>query len=320
MYLLKLKPVCKDFLWGGTRLKKEYSKESEEETLAESWEFSFHKSGLSRVENGIFAGKTLLDIFNSNPEFFGQAKRFGDGIPLLVKLIDANQKLSIQVHPTDEYAKKNENQNNGKTEMWYVLDAKEDSKLIYGFEYDMTPDRIRQSLKDGSFEKNLHFEKVKSGDVFYIPAGTVHAICEGVLLVEIQQSSDLTYRFYDYDRVDKNGNKRQLHVDKAIDVVNMKANVLKNINTKLIDFRPNVAIEELCNNKYFRVKKFTLKGLFKIDVSSDDFNIFLCTKGSGIIMSKQSCLLFKKGDTILATNSQETIKISGDCEILKINC
>ena len=319
MYIFKLKPSGKDYLWGGNKLKQEYNKDIDIDPLAETWEFSFHKNGPSYIENGEFSGKSLLEVFQMHPEFFGPKFLKEKEVPVLVKFIDAKQKLSIQVHPDDCYAQKYEGQN-GKNEMWYVLEAKENAKLIYGFEHDVDEQMIRKSLEEGTIEKHLHFESIKSGDVFYIPAGTIHGIGEGVVLLEVQQSSDVTYRFYDYDRVDKNGNKRELHLEKALDVLNMKANNEVKARTKLICFNPNVSEEELINCKNFCVKKYTLKGLLDLDLSKDDFNIFVCTKGTGIIVNSNNCTYFKKGQTMVATNSNETIQISGDCEILKINC
>lgn len=213
MPIMKLIPALKDYLWGGDYLKK--YRQSNLDKIAESWELSMHKDGLSKVNiNGEI--KNLKDVI-TNMDLGKNLEKFSD-FPVLIKLIDAKDNLSVQVHPSDEYALKYEGQY-GKTEMWYVIDAKEDAGLYVGFKEDENVDKVRKYLKEGTILDHLNFFKVKKGDVFFIKSGTIHAIGKGVTLIEIQQNSNLTYRLYDYNRKDKNGNLRPLHIDKALNVI-----------------------------------------------------------------------------------------------------
>lgn len=318
MHIFKLKPVGKDYLWGGEKLKTGYNKNINLTPLAETWEFSSHPDGESIVDTGEFKGLTLSQVFVAHPELFGKrTRKFGD-IPILVKFIDAKKKLSIQVHPDDKFAIENENQN-GKTEMWYVLEAEKGAEIVYGFEHDVTSQKIIESAKDGSIEKHLHFEPVKKGDIFYIPAGMVHGIGAGVVVVEIQQNSNVTYRVYDYNRIDKDGKKRNLHIDKAVKVLNMKAFNGNHNQSKLIFASPGSFCEQLCKSDKFTVFKYSLKGKLKIDVENDDFDVILCLSGNGEIDNNGELLSFKKGDCIFVSNDYKEIMIYGDTEILKIN-
>lgn len=214
-----LRPVGKDYLWGGERLKTAYHKQIDLTPLAETWECSTHPDGCSVVDSGAAAGKPLRTVLQEHPEYLGTYANPEGELPILIKLIDAKKDLSVQVHPDDAYAKQYENGQNGKTEMWYVLEAEPDASLVYGFRHTMTPERLRQSLAEGTLEADLQSVPVSKNDAFLIPAGTVHAIGAGILLAEIQQSSNLTYRLYDYNRTDANGNKRPLHIEKAVATV-----------------------------------------------------------------------------------------------------
>ena len=317
MYLIKLEPTGKDYLWGGDYLKKKYNKCLDINPLAETWEFSTHPNGPSIISNGKYKGKTLSDLFKLEPKIFGKRK-FKDGSPILVKLIDANKDLSIQVHPSDEYAKKNENQM-GKTEMWYILEAQKGAKIVYGFEYDVTPEMIKKSLQDHTFEQLLHYEEVKKGDCIYIPSGTVHALGKGIVCAEIQESSDVTYRLYDYDRVDANGNKRPLHLEKALAVLNYKMQYESIRQRQLIKFNKDFVSECLTKNNYFSVLKFFIKNNCEIKKVTTSFDIILITEGKGEIKVKNESLFFNKGDCIIIPASIASYYISGGCEFLKIN-
>ena len=216
MEIMKLQPVGKDYLWGGTRLREEYGKRIDLTPLAETWECSVHPDGPSVIANGEFKGMTLTDVLKNHPEYLGTKVSNGE-LPVLIKFIDAKKDLSVQVHPNDKYAGIYEHQN-GKTEMWYVLDAEEDASLVYGFQHKVTADIIRKAVATATLDRHLQKVGVHKGDVFFVPSGTVHGIGAGVLIAEIQESSNVTYRVYDYDRIDKNGMKRELHFDKAIKV------------------------------------------------------------------------------------------------------
>lgn len=217
MEIMKLVPTGKDYLWGGTRLREEYRKKIDLTPLAETWECSVHPDGPSYVANGEFKGLALAEVLKQHPEYIGTKVEDGK-LPVLVKFIDAKKDLSVQVHPSDEYARKHEG-DNGKTEMWYVIDAEEGAHLIYGFQHEVTEEILRKAVETGNLDKHLQKVEVHKGDTYFVPAGTVHGIGKGILVAEIQESSNVTYRVYDYNRVDKNGKKRELHFDKAVQVM-----------------------------------------------------------------------------------------------------
>lgn len=251
----KLTPVLKSYIWGGTILKE--FKDKNLDSLSESWELSYLKDNESKIED-----KNISEVF---PLSSLNIKNF-DEFPFLIKLIDASKKLSIQVHPDDKYAKINEN-SLGKEEMWVILDAKENSYIYYGLNKDLTKKELEDSLKKGTIIDNLNKVYVKKGDIFLIKPGTIHAINEGILLYELQESSNITYRLYDYDRVDKNGKKRELHIKKALDVVSLNKQELVNLKNKEID------------SKYFKFKEIILMKNEKYKVLND-FEVFTLIEGN----------------------------------------
>ena len=277
MDVVKLKPAVKDYIWGGNKLFK-WGKFSSKPVIAESWELSFHPDGLSLIDGGNYDGLPLKEV--ASKEDLGNRINDFPFFPLLVKLIDAKENLSIQVHPSDDYALKNEH-SFGKTEMWYVLEAEENAGLYVGFKKDENINDVEKSLKDGTLLEKLNFFKVKKGDMYFIEAGTIHAIGKGVTLIEIQQSSNLTYRLYDYDRVDKNGNKRELHIDKALNVINLK-------KYNPIIFSNNVLAE--C--KYF-ISSLGDSSMKELRAFGDSFITFTIIEGEG----KVNDIDCKKGDT-----------------------
>lgn len=317
----KLKPAYKDYLWGGTRLKKEFNKKSDLDIVAETWECSVHKDGESIVSTGTYKGKTLSEILKSNKDYLGTHPKKIGKFPILVKFIDAKKDLSVQVHPTDEYAYKYENKSFGKTEMWYVIDAEKDAKLIYGFNRDVTKEQVRKAIEEGKLSKYLQRVDIKKNDVFYIPSGTVHAICSGALVAEVQESSNLTYRLYDYDRVDKNGNKRELHIDKALDVLNFKSNKEPIQPLRVLKFKEGSAKELLCRCKYFQVFRCLINTKKGITYKTDDlsFHILLCYEGKGIIKYNDTHIKVDKGDTIFVPANSCELTISGKINLLDIN-
>lgn len=321
-----LSPVGKDYLWGGTVLKHNFYKETVISPLAESWECSTHPDGISVVKSGMFSGKNLKDVLREHPEFLGTHPKTKDEIPILIKFIDAREKLSVQVHPNDEYALEHENGSLGKTEMWYVVDAKPDAELVYGFYRDVDKEVVRKSLEKGTIEKYLQKVKVKKDDIFYIEAGTVHAIGAGILIAEIQQNSNLTYRLYDYNRKDKNGKKRELHIKKALDVMNYKGGTLPRQPMRILRYAPGCATEFLCRCPYFQVERMLINNIdikkeFVIETGNNSFQVLLCLDGEAVLTDESGERLeFKKGDCIFIPANSARLVLKGNTQILRTGC
>ncbi len=323
----RLKPVGKDYLWGGERLEKEFGKKLGMYPLAETWECSTHPDGACEVADGIFKGQTLDKVVKKNPELLGEhpIKVNGKGqFPILIKFIDAGQDASIQVHPDDSYATVHENGQQGKAELWYVLDAEPDAELIYGFHQTMDAQKIKAGIENGEIEKYLNKVPVQKDDVFFIPPGCVHAIGKGIVLAEIQQNSNLTYRLYDYNRRDKNGEKRALHVDKAMDVANFSAMGIPVQPMRVLRYQPGCATELLCRCKYFQVERLLVNtnertGMTKMEVNKDSFAVLLCLEGEGSLGDKRQ-LKFQKGDCIFIPANNGEVPLEGSAQFLKIRC
>lgn len=324
-----LEPALKKYLWGGTRLSKEYAKGNFGERIAESWECSTHANGESVVKNGMHAGKTLKKVLMEYPDMLGKRQQGvcppGE-LPVLVKLLDAGQNASIQVHPDDQYARVHEDGALGKTEMWYVLDATEDAELVYGFHHDMSRDKVEAGLADGSLEKYLQKIKVQKDDVFFIPPGCVHSVGAGILLVEIQENSDLTYRMYDYNRVDCDGQKRELHVEKALDVLNLKGSAKPRQPMRVLRYEPGCATEFLCRCRYFQVERKLIARAEKekgigFEPEQDSYQIILCTQGEGILRGREDYLMpLQTGDCVFVPAGAGGFEIVGRLTILQIKC
>lgn len=279
MEILRLQPAGMDYLWGGTRLRDEYDKKIDMTPLAETWECSVHPDGPSIVANGEYKGKTLAEVLNHNMEWMGTKVKNGE-FPILAKFIDAKKDLSVQVHPDDAYAREHENQN-GKTEMWYVIDADKGANLIYGFRHKVTEQILRDAIDTGTLDKHLQKVEVHKGDIFYVPAGTVHGIGAGILIAEIQESSNVTYRVYDYNRVDKNGKKRELHFNKAVKVMNMNISPDVKQKPRIIKYYPGCSRELLCRCKYFEVERIQVTKAFSFSVLEESFQVIMCLDGEG---------------------------------------
>jgi mannose-6-phosphate isomerase len=298
MYPLKFNPIMKDRLWGGEKLKSLFNKPSETETTGESWELSGVKGDVSIVANGALSGKSLNELIQ---EFGGALmgnsviERFGTEFPILIKFIDAKLDLSIQLHPHDELAKKRHN-SFGKTEMWYVMDADPDAKLIVGFNRHVTKDEYSKSLEDNSILELLNYEEVAQGDTFFINTGKIHAIGGGVLLAEIQQTSDVTYRVFDFNRRDKQGNLRELHTDLALDAIDYQ---------KKDDFKVNYltdsdTINTMVACPYFKTDFLELAQDFEIDLSkTDSFAIYICVEGNATVSNAHGSASLQMGETVL---------------------
>lgn len=326
-----LKPAAKDYLWGGSRLNDDFSKNIDMQPLAETWECSTHPDGPSVIASGEFEGMELAELLRRFPEFIGEHPRSNPyleagELPILIKFIDAKKDLSVQVHPDDEYAKLYERGQLGKTEMWYVLEADKDAELIYGFYSDMDSVAVRQSLANGTIEKYLQKVKVQQDDVFYIPAGTVHGIGAGNLIAEVQESSNLTYRLYDYDRTDKQGQKRELHLEKALAVADLKGQQPPRQPLRVLRYTPGCATEFLCRCKYFQVERLLLntedkKKLAELYTGSNSFQALLCIDGAGqLVMSDGEKLTYTKGSCIFIPANAGNLQLCGKTQFLKISC
>ena len=319
-----LKAIGKSSLWGGNRLNDEFSKGLDVSPLAESWECSTHPEGESVVGSGEFSGKTLRSVLASHPHFLGSHPNTDGELPILIKLIDAQQSLSVQVHPDDDYAREHENGQLGKTEMWYVLDAQKDAHLVYGLRHSITTEELRRSIEKGELSKHLQKVPVEKNDLFYIEAGTIHAIGAGVLVAEIQENSNLTYRIYDYDRVDKFGNKRQLHVEKALQVAKCKASTEPAQPFRVLRYRRGCATELLCRCKYFEVHRMLVntercRELVTFQADSASFRVLLCYEGCGCIyVEGEKPLKFFKGDCIFVPANSAVLSIHGQARFLDV--
>ncbi len=319
LYPLKFTPISKYKIWGGNKLNTELNKGFEIENCGESWEISDVKGDETEVVNGNLKGynlKQLIEKYKS--DFLGKLvyEKFGTDFPLLIKFIDAKTPLSIQVHPSNEMAKEG-HQSFGKNEMWYVMQADEDAELIVGFDEKLDENTYNNHLKANTILDVMHHETVKKGDTFYIPTGRVHAIGAGVLLAEIQQTSDVTYRIYDYNRVDKKtGEKRELHNDLAIDAIDFQ--VHSNYKT---DYKQAVnTSNKLVHSPYFKTNYLNIQGSLNKDYTNlDSFVIYMCTDGKLELQVENEVYNLNMGETILLPASINKVSLNTDeAEILEI--
>ncbi|MEQ8469533.1 MAG: mannose-6-phosphate isomerase [Marinoscillum sp.] len=299
LYPLKFKTIFKDKLWGGQKIKTILGKDfGDLPNCGETWELSGVKGNISEVSNGPLKGKLLTDIIGSGAQELLGARiqsQYGDEFPLLIKFIDANQDLSIQVHPDDELAQKR-HASFGKTEMWYIMQADEGASLISGFSQEVNRDSYQKAFNEGKLEEILNREEVTAGDVFFLPAGRVHTIGQGLLLAEIQQTSDVTYRIYDFDRVDDKGNKRELHVEEALDAIDYKK--YDEYKTLYIDKRDERVGLVKC--PYFTTNKLHLTSDYSLDHSGlDCFKIYICLDGNATLSYAGGSETLSMGDVVL---------------------
>ena len=312
-----LKPSGKDYLWGGNRINDDFGKDINLSPLPESWECYVHEEGPSFVASGEHKGKSLKEVIESNPLFLGKKHK---QLPILIKFIDADKDLSVQVHPNDEQAKKDND--NGKTEMWYVLDATKDAKLVYGFNRDCSSEEVRESIKDGTLLDSLQIVDVKKNDVFFIEPGTVHAIGPGSLIAEIQESSNLTYLLYDYDRVDKKGNNRELHIDKALEVAKLHSSAKPRQTMRVLKYENGVARELLARCRYFEVYRMLLntERRQEVEYRSDSlsFRVLLCIDGCGVLSFGDESLNFYRRDCFFIPADSFPVHLHGAAQFLDV--
>lgn len=304
-YPLLLKPVIKDYIWGGTRLKEEYGFDTDKAIAAEGWMLASHKDGTNIVANGELAGKTFDEVLR----YWGDKEV---AFPLLIKLIDARDKLSVQVHPEDEYAYRVEHEP-GKTEMWYIVDCEKDARLIYGFTKKIDQEEFEVRIKNNTLDEVMNYVPVKKGDVFFIEAGTLHAIGSGMLIAEIQQNSNTTYRVSDYGRLGADGKPRELHVEKALKVTKTEPPILDYGAIGKISRYHYGTVRELAKCKYFNVKSIELDGSFKLNRKK--FTSLLLLEGQITVKYPNGMLEAKKGDSIYIPEKCSVV-VAGKGEII----
>lgn len=314
-YPLQFKPILKERIWGGTKLKSELNKSITSEITGESWELSTVKGDVSFITNGDYEGKPLQDIIEKFPsELLGQRvfDKFGAEFPLLFKFLDAREDLSIQVHPDDKLAQKRHN-SFGKTEMWYVMQADPNSRIIAGFKKDSSREEFVSHVHNNTIVDILGAVPAKAGDVYFLETGTVHAIGAGVLIAEIQQTSDITYRIYDFDRVDASGNKRELHLDLSLDAINYNASTAFQLHNNHTN-ESNVLVD--C--PYFTTNLIPLEGDYIPRLPKGTFTVYMCVSGQFDLATEDNYYSYKKGDTVLIPAEVSDFRISGKADLLEI--
>ena len=317
--LIKFEPILKEKIWGGEKLKNLLHKKSTRNDIGESWEISDVEGDTSIVVNGKLAGKDLKELISEYKEaFLGDKiyKHFGEKFPLLIKFIDAKEALSIQLHPHDDLAKKRHN-SFGKTEMWYVMQADAKANLIVGFQKDVTQNEYLHHLENKSLTDILNIEEVKKGDVYFIPTGRVHAIGAGVLLAEIQQTSDITYRIYDWDRPNPDGTFRDLHTEEALDAIEYTSKKTYKTEYK----KTQNEASEIVSCPYFTTNILPIKGSISLHHQNKDcFVIYMCVSGTVSFEYEHQTEIVKMGETILVPACIKNIKITSEenSELLEV--
>ncbi|WP_299257216.1 type I phosphomannose isomerase catalytic subunit [uncultured Aquimarina sp.] len=308
LYILKFKPILKEKIWGGSKLNTLLGKEAKGSSIGESWEISDVKGEQSVVINGAYKGETLKDLLTSHREkLVGEKnfKRFGTKFPLLIKFIDAKEDLSVQLHPDDEIAKRKHN-SLGKTEMWYITQADKNANIIIGFNQKVSPELYQKHVTNKTIKNILHYEPVSSGDTFFVYSGLIHAIGKGVLLAEIQQTSDITYRVYDWDRKDANGGYRELHQEDALEAIDFNDSTDYKVS---YEPRKN-EVTDLVNCPHF------VTNLIEVDTEIllshevfDSFVIYMCVEGEAEIINGEQRIDINFGETILVPASIHEVKV-----------
>lgn len=315
--LLKLSPAFKDYLWGGTRLKNDFGFQTDLDIVAEGWMLSCHKDGENRIENGQYEGKTLSEVLSDgHTDLLGTNAKAFDRFPILIKLIDAKKDLSVQVHPDNDYALRVEGEY-GKTECWYILDCDEGAELIYGFKKEISREEFERRIEDNTFLEVVNKVKVHKGDLFFIETGTLHAIGGGILLAEIQQNSNTTYRVYDYGRRGADGKPRPLHTEKAVEVTNCVP--------PTHDSKPIGALEQFdgftkqllttCN--LFTVCAVNVERAYAGVAKAESFVSLVITEGTGTISCKGEELLAKKGDSFFIAADSGEFCVNGKMKLIE---
>lgn len=313
MAILKLSPAFKDYLWGGTRLRDDFQKDCDFDKIAESWELSCHKDGPSTIVNGDDKGLTLEEYIEKHGKaVLGSDCDKFENFPILIKLIDAKDNLSVQVHPDNEYALRVEGEY-GKTEMWYIVDCDEGAELLYGFKHDISKDEFAERIANNTLLEVTNNVPVHKGDVFFIEAGTLHAIGKGILIAEIQQNSNTTYRIYDYGRVGKDGKPRELHVEKAKDVTNLCP--AKTYPETPVEQKDGYTSKLLSSCDYFTTYALDVDSKAVLNADETSFNSILILEGEGKVIGNET-VEFKKGDSIFITAGTGEFTVDGKCKAI----
>ena len=313
LYPIKLLPYVSETIWGGRKLIEEYGVKTEKNNAAEGWMLSCHEAGSSSVANGIFAGKSFADVVKENPELCGtNAKNFED-FPILIKFIDAMDNLSVQVHPTKEYCELT-GKGQSKTECWYIIDCEEDASLILGFKDKLSPEEFKAAIANNTLTDYVENVKVKKGDFFFIDSGTLHAICKGILLAEVQESSNTTYRIYDYNRVGADGKPRELHVEDGAAVTKLEKYSQPDFSNPALDTDER---RLLADCPLFKVWKLETKGSFSGNADENSFVSLLIMAGSGKLLCCGETLELTKGDSIFIPANAGSYTLTGEFEIIE---
>jgi mannose-6-phosphate isomerase len=317
LYPLKFEPILKEKIWGGQKLHHVLNKKSDLPNIGESWEISDVEGDVSLVSNGLLKNESLSDILKEyKTELVGNKnyKVFGDKFPLLIKFIDADDDLSVQLHPNDHLAQERHN-SFGKTEMWYIMQADDDANLIVDFKDNITKEDYLNHLENKTLTKILNFEKVNKQDAYFIAVGRIHAICSGVLLAEIQQTSDVTYRVFDWDRENSKGDKRELHIDEALDAIDFLMAKDYKLDYSKKENKSNLI--KSCD--YFTTNYIKIDSTLKKKNTFDSFIIYMCVSGEVVISTNQINYSIKKGETILIPASIENFSLNAkNAELLEV--
>ncbi len=316
LYPLTFEPVYKEKIWGGNRLAEVFNRELPGNKIGESWELAAHPNGMSIVNNGHLKGTYLKDLIKRFPlQVFGKKNQelSKNGFPLLIKFLDASGRLSVQVHPDDHYSGLAGGER-GKTEMWYIIDAEPGARLVYGVKPGVNRERFAGALQGGQLDDCLNQVEVQKGEVYFIPAGTVHAIMEGILIAEIQQNSDTTYRVYDWNRKGKDGNPRPLHIEQALEVTDFSQNNKK--ESPLVVKKRSYLKEYLTICPYFLVELYELSGEISFHPDGERFYILVLLEGQGEIICNDFNLDLRPGMTVLLPAVLENVKIRGKLQFL----
>lgn len=303
--MFELKPVTKHIIWGGERLSRDYGMGENGEKIAEAWELTCRGDGDNEIISGKYTGRLLSEFVRENPQALG-TKQKGDRFPLLIKLIDAEADLSIQVHPDDEYALSHTD-DMGKTEMWYIVDAKPGAKLIYGLKRKYTRDELKTAIAAGTLESLMNYVKVKSGETYFIPSGLVHAIGAGILIAEIQQNSNITYRVYDYNRRQPDGSLRQLHIEPALDVI-------ERFDPEAVKVEKTSDVIASC--KYFEVRAIALDGEKTVCAGEESFLHLMITDGECEIICAGEKISTKKGGSVFVAAASGNVTLKGNATVI----